>query len=109
MKGSEKQIKWAEDIKQEITSSWGLANITPPGQKAIDFISGIDDARFWIDNKSNNGLALLQSLAAGHLRVKGSGYSNVAKITPDGIITETWDEIVSDGKGGHKETRTKQH
>lgn len=108
MKGTEKQVEWAEDIKAKITANnFGMETITKVGQKAIDYISSIDDAKFWIDNRDKLGVHLLQDIAKGRLRIKGNGYSHTAQITPDGTITVTWTEIVHDGKGGHKETRSK--
>ena len=107
MKGSEKQIKWAEDIKARITANnFGMETVTEVGQKAIDYIASIDDANFWISYRDRTGVAMLQEMARGTLRIKGDGWGRTAKITPDGTITETWEEIVSDGKGGHKETKT---
>jgi len=108
MKGTAKQIKWAEYIKEKISANnYGMATLTEAGQKAVDYIDNIENASFWIDYRDYSGVSLLQSLASGTLRVKGFSFSNTAKITPEGTIIESWDEIVPDGKGGHKETRTK--
>ena len=108
MRGTEKQIKWAEDIREKIMADFDALKLNEIGKKAVDYISDIEEAEFWIDHRDCQGLTLLQMLSKGTLRVKGLGYGHTAKIDPqDGRITMTWEEIVSDGKGGHKETRTK--
>lgn len=76
MKGSEKQVNWAEsireDLKKEIAEKITASN--PILDKAIETILAIDYADYWIDFK-DSGIALaLKRLANGHLRYKGLGY-----------------------------------
>ena len=108
MRGSEKQIAWAEKIRTEINmkNAFGDQKLTPGAKKAIDFIDSIEDARFWIDHRENKAQALLMELARGTLQVKGSEFSHVAKIAENDEITVAWNEIVNDNKGGHREEKT---
>lgn len=61
MKGTEKQIKWAEDIKRrfenrvrEIYTTGEMAVNKPVIDKALEFISNkYVDAKYWIDNAQN--------------------------------------------------------
>jgi len=51
-------------------------------------------------------MTMLNEIARGNLRTRGDGYDHTAKFDQaTGAITVTWEEIVSDGKGGHKETK----
>ena len=61
MKGTEKQIKWAEDIKArfearviKVYASGEMAENRPVIDKALEFISNkYVDAKYWIDNEQN--------------------------------------------------------
>lgn len=61
MKGTEKQIKWAEDIKRrfenrviEVYASGEMKENRPVIDKALEFInSKYVDAKYWIDNEQN--------------------------------------------------------
>ena len=110
MKGTEKQIKWAEAIKATMKQDFDAIRTQFEGNaiaiKAIDFVQGLDWATYWIDNRNSNPMAMLNEIAQGNLRTRGDGYSHTAKFDQaTGAITVTWEEIVSDGKGGHKETK----
>ncbi len=109
MQGSKKQIKWATDIQTKMAKE--AENYL--GKKAtydilINKILGIDYSEFWIDYRDYSLQHLLQSLPTTGLRTKGLGFSNTLKADRETLqLTESWDEIVSDGKGGHKITKTK--
>jgi len=110
MKGSEKQIKWAEEIKATMKQDFDTIRTQFEGNiiatKAIDFVESLDNATFWIDNRKSTPMTMLTEIAQGNLRTKGDGYSHTAKFDQTtGKITITWNEIVSDGKGGHHETK----
>jgi hypothetical protein len=109
MKGSDKQISWANDIRANLeTSAQAIIGKNQHADRAIAAILSIDEATFWIDNKDSNWQYLLNSLYSCGLQNKGREYSNILKADKaTHIITETWEVIVSDGKGGHKETKTK--
>ena len=109
MKGSEKQINWANDIKATfVASAQSLLGKNPHADRAINLILSIDDSNFWITYRENDWRFLLNSLYSTGLSNKGSGYSNNIKADKTThIIAETWETIVSDGKGGHKETKIK--
>jgi len=80
MKGSEKQIKWAEDIRAKIESEMPNTDGNEIGKKAVDYIMGIDDARFWIDYKEATAIHLLRALAQGTLTIKGADYNDRAQM-----------------------------
>jgi len=110
MKGSEKQIKWAEEIKATMQQDFDTIRTQFEGNalaiKAIDYVQSLDHATFWIDNRNSNPMTMLTEIAQGNLRVRGDGYSHTAKFDQTtGQITVTWTEIVGDGKGGHHETK----
>jgi hypothetical protein len=53
-------------------------------------------------------MRIMDKFLKGGLLVKGWQYSERATIDmTTGVITITWTEIVQDGKGGHKSTRTR--
>ena len=109
MKGTPKQTKWAEDIRSglsdEVEDLRSKIGNNEEGIKALDFILDLEDARFWIDHRNETMTDMMRSLFSHGLRVKGLGFSHTATIK-DARITTTWQEIVADGKGGHKETRS---
>lgn len=111
MNGSNKQVKWAEEIKatknfdQFINAARGEAAkviVT----KAIGFVKNIDDAKFWIDYRNSSEMDIFNKLMTGGLKVKGHNNNRTAKMAQDGTITITEQVIVQDGKGGHYETKT---
>lgn len=61
MKGTEKQIKWAKDIKARfearviaVYASGEMAENKPVIDKALEFVSDkYVDAKYWIDNEQN--------------------------------------------------------
>lgn len=108
MIGSEKQIAWANEIKAKIEAEakplYGKAECF---DRILTLILSIDNAKFWIDYRDRNLRSLLGSLSREGLRIKGLDYSNTIKCDATYTVTETWTEIVSDGKGGHTETKSK--
>lgn len=83
MKGSEKQIKWASDIKKNIDSQISpLMGKAPHFVKMLSFISSIDNANFWIDIRS-----LMSALISHGLRIKGLDFSDIAKSDKQGNIS----------------------
>ena len=59
MKGTEKQIKWAEDIKKEMIEKINIRIEQEPSEKfkkrhmkAIEILNIIDDAVFFINNRN---------------------------------------------------------
>jgi len=109
MKGSEKQINWANDIQAKlVASAQPLLGKNPHADRAINLILAIEESKFWIENRDSDWRYLLTCLYSSGLRNKGSEYSNTIKADKaTHVITEAWEVIVSDGKGGHKETKTK--
>lgn len=105
MNGSEKQIKWAADIKRQMGLEQLVGQFNEVADRALNYIKEIDSAVFWIDYRELNANQLMQALVTTGLSIKGHGNSHLAKMAPDGTITITWTEIVQDGKGGHKITR----
>lgn len=112
MKGSEKQVKWAEAIKasknfQEWIGRGKDDNANQVLVKAVAYFENIQESAFWIDNRDKSEKHLLMKLFDGTLQPKGDGWDRRAKMDKEtGVITETWTVIVQDGKGGHKEDRT---
>ena len=58
MKGTEKQVKWAEDIKKQMIEKINIRIEKEPSEefkkrhmKAIEILNIIDDAKFFIDNR----------------------------------------------------------
>jgi len=110
MRGTEKQIKWAAEIKATMKPDFDAIRTQFEGNaiatKAIDFVQGLDWASFWIDNRSSNPMTMMNEIAQGKLRTRGNGYGHTANFDQaTGAITVTWTEIISDGKGGHKEEK----
>lgn len=88
MLGSQKQIKWAEDIKSgmDFDGMRQRANGHPIGIKAVDFVEGIEHAAFWIDYRDYTAEQLIYNLMTSGLQVKGFGFADVAELHPDGQI-----------------------
>lgn len=111
MNGSEKQIKWAETIKagKDFRQWLGKGKDDAANAvlaKAVAFIESIDAAAFWIDNRDRTEQAIVSYLLSGHLQPKGLQHGQKAKIDmATGVITLTETVIVSDGRGGHEETK----
>jgi len=110
MKGSEKQIKWADDIKANMKPDFDNLRSQLAGNaialKAINFVENLDLASFWIENRDSSPMTMLNEMVQSGLRIMGCEYSHNAKFNQsNGEITITWTEIVDDGKGGHEETR----
>lgn len=97
MKGSEKQIQWAEDIKSKMDLS--TDGLTQRGKEIVDWVKKIDDAKWWIDNRDvKSSKKAIEALIAGTF-INGKLHVLNPKT---GKIVKKWSEIVSDGKGGHK-------
>jgi hypothetical protein len=111
MNGSEKQITWANEIKEGKMQDFAELQskvISPIGTKALDYIKGLDAASYWIDNRDRSAADMLKSLLRGGLAINGNQSSDKATMDPtSGIITITSKAIVQDGKGGHYETTVK--
>jgi len=110
MKGSKKQIEWAEDIRATMQPGFDSIRAQFEGNaiaiKAIDYVQSLDHAGFWIDNRSSNPMIMLTEIARGRLYVRSAGSSHTAKFDQTtGKITVAWNEIISDGKGGHREIK----
>ena len=83
MQGSDKQIKWAEQIKAQIATGFHTFTPHPVMDKATDYILNIDDARFWIEiakSYTDNPIALVMLFARQGLLTKGNGFDDLAKI-----------------------------
>ena len=105
MKGSDKQIKWATDIKEAIT--WDGVNDHPIITAAKTLICQNDDASWWIDNRNRTGYSMIRSMLTGGLMISNRGNAKTAAIRKDGsAIDITWTEIIADGKGGHHEDKS---
>lgn len=110
MKGSEKQVAWAKDIKASTDKGFEAFKFrakNAAANKIIDFIQSQEDARFWIEYRDYSAEMMLMSILKEGLRIKGFTFSENATATQDGKITITWEEIVPDGHGGYTATRTK--
>ena len=108
MKGTAKQIKWATEIQTKVAAeAQPLIGKAAHYDRIINLILSIDEASFWIDYRDSDFRSLLSSLSKGGLRNKGNGYSNLIKVDAAYTVTETWTEIIQDGKGGHYETKSK--
>lgn len=112
MNGSEKQVKWAEDIRagknfDAMLGHGRSAEATRIIEKVVTYITSNDNAAFWIDYRDSSAMEIARDLMSCGLQVRGLGFEHRAKMAPDGTITVTWQAIVQDGKGGHKETRSK--
>ena len=112
MKGSEKQVKWAEEIRdgKDFDAMLGHGRNAESNQiieKAVSYVKNNDNASFWIDYRNSSAMNMLRGLMTEGLSIKGNQHDRLAKMAPDGIITITWREIVQDGKGGHYANRSK--
>lgn len=99
MNGSQKQVKWAEDIKasknfdQFVTAARNeQAKIIVT--KAVDFVKNIESASFWIDYRDYAEMDIFNSLMRGNLKVNGLGENATAKMSPDGEITITEKSLI---------------
>lgn len=100
--GSEKQIKWAEDIKASLTFDGVLDH--PATKKAMEMILNIERATWWINNRERSGYDMIRAMLTGGLYVDGG----LAEIVKDGSkITLTSRVIISDDRGGHVEDKIK--
>ncbi len=78
MNGSEKQIKWAEEIKAAKAEEFAKlykAVRNDIGTKAISYIESNDNVAFWIDNRDRKVADLLNQLCRGGLAIKGDGFA----------------------------------
>ncbi|NQS70949.1 MAG: hypothetical protein HQQ73_02105 [Desulfobulbaceae bacterium] len=104
MKGSKKQVALAKDIRAKfVSNAKPLLGKNPNADRAIKSILSINKANFWISYEYSNWRILLKSLYSVGLHNKGDGWSNVIQADRDThTITETWTEIVPNGKRGQK-------
>lgn len=85
MQGTEKQIRWANDIKAKIekqAEAFRARAKNDEAHKIIDFILSIDSASFWIDYRDSDFGQLLHNLARHGLRIKGFDFADNAKMDP---------------------------
>lgn len=83
MKGSEKQTKWAEEIKTKIETGFAAFTAHPVIDKATAYVLGIDNASFWIDEAryhTDNPIGLIMAFARDGIRIRGLGFGDLAKI-----------------------------
>lgn len=111
MLGSQKQVKWAEDIrnsKLEGFEKMEARALNDIARKAISYIRDNEQASFWIDYRTVSAPDMLRSLLSNiGLSIWGFNHDRKATLNPQtGEITISWEEIVQDGKGGHIEKRS---
>lgn len=95
--GSEKQIKWAEDIRAK--ADWSTEGLTPRGKEIVDWTKGINDSKWWIENRDLKSTRdVISALTAGTF-INGKLHVLDQKT---GRIIKKWSDIISDGKGGYK-------
>jgi hypothetical protein len=88
MKGSQKQIEWAEKIKANIEAeAKQYRGRKEAYDKMIDFILSIDNASFWIDHRDYGFKTLMTDLYKGGLLIRGTEFSDCAKCDENGDIT----------------------
>ena len=90
-----------QDLRNKVSQN-------PNAIKAVDFVMEIEHYGFWKEYKDNSAMQIMDKFLKGGLLVKGWQHDERATIVmATGVITITWTEIVQDGKGGHKATRTR--
>jgi len=99
MNGSEKQVKWTEEIKASKNFGQFVKNAKGSKMedfvtKAVDFVTSIESASFWIDYRDYSEVRILDSLAKGNLKPKGFGENATAKISQTGEITITEKSLI---------------
>jgi len=96
MKGSDKQIKWAEEIRASIAGRLPDMTSNPIADKAKQYVLAIDRAEFWIDHRDVEPITLLRMMVTGDGLEAGDRYQRIrAKLdAKTGTITETY----SDGR-----------
>jgi hypothetical protein len=91
MEGTEKQIKWAKDIRDNFQGNFPDMSSNPITQKAKDFVLGIDNAAFWLDHRKRSPQRILRDLIGGGLAIRGFQFPHRAKLDKKtGTITITW-------------------
>ena len=99
MDGSKKQVKWAGEIKagKNFAQFVNNAKGSPMEDfvtKAVNFVTSIESASFWIDYRDYSELRILDSLAKGNLKPQGFGENATAKIAKNGEITITEKSLI---------------
>ncbi|EMS77185.1 hypothetical protein [Desulfotignum phosphitoxidans] len=86
MTGSEKQIKWAEDIKRQANFENCRSQFAgnAAANKAIDWLENIENVKFWIENQGQEAAVLLTILATTGLDMQDG---TTAKADTDGNVT----------------------
>ena len=89
MNGSEKQIKWANEIKAEINMQQLIGNGRDEKSnvlisKVVEFVENIEDANFWIDYRNQSAVGIASQLMGRGLQIKGNNYKTRIKMTMDG-------------------------
>lgn len=89
--GSEKQIKWAMDIKSKMQADFDkfkdMMKDSEAAIKAIKFVENIEAAKFWIDNRNFDVAGLLTLFGGQGLSYRGDECAEIAKVSVDGKIT----------------------
>jgi len=110
MLGSQKQIKWANEIRDGKLADFAKLEERAKneiGQKAIAYVRDNEQASFWIDYRAVSASDMVRNLVTTGLQIRGYGFSHNATMNHrSGEIIVSWEEIVQDGRGGHKEKRT---
>lgn len=93
MNGTEKQVKWAEDIKARMLADIEANESKIPADQRDFFeackttILSINDARFWIDHRGKDNFVgfcrLAKRLADGTLQYRGIEYADVMQLVKD--------------------------
>lgn len=93
MKGSDKQIKWAEDIKASKAADFASLRSKvrdPKGIKAMDYVEAIDWAAFWIEYEKMSAMQIMNVLLRSGLLIKGWQFQDKATMDQaTGVITVT--------------------
>lgn len=96
MKGTDKQIRWADEIRSSIASRLPDMSSNPIADKAKQYVLAIDRAEFWIGHKDVDPITLLRMMLTGDGLEVGGSYQRIrAKLDPKtGTITQKY----SDGR-----------
>jgi hypothetical protein len=99
MNGSEKQVRWAEEIKTGKNFDKFIRNAKGSKMedfvtKAVGFVTSIENAEFWIEYRDYSEVRILDCLAKGILKPGGFSENATAKISQNGEITVTEKSLI---------------
>lgn len=99
MNGSEKQVKWAEEIKATKNFDQFIKNAKGSKMEtfvtnAANFVKNIESAAFWIEYRDYSEIRILDSLAKGNLKINGFSENATAGISQSGEITVTEKSLI---------------